>query len=61
MFNYLWQIHYKIIGISLFRCLDNVFHCNSRATKANIFCNGGSKQNRLLFYNSNEGAEPLDV
>ena len=58
---YLGQLHYKIIGIGLFCCLDNVFHGGSWFTKADIFSYGCSKQHRLLLYNTNEGAEPLDV
>lgn len=58
---YLWQVHNKIIGISLFCCLDNVFHGYSRSTITDVLCNGCSEQHRLLLYDTNERAEPLDV
>ena len=58
---YLWQVHDEVVGIGFLGCSDYIFHCCIFSAIANVLCNGGGKQNRLLLHYPNLSSEPLDV
>ena len=58
---YLWQVHDEVVGIGFLGCSDYIFHCCTSSAIANVLCNGGGKQNRLLLHHPNLSSEPLDV
>lgn len=58
---YLRQIHDKVVGVGLLGCSDDVIHSGVFPSIANVLCDGGGEQDRLLFNNANQGPQPLDI
>lgn len=58
---YLWQVHDEVVGIGFLGSSDYVFHRCIFSAIANILCNGGGKQDRLLLHYTNLSSKPLNV
>ena len=58
---YLWQVHDEAVGIGFLGSSDYIFHRCIFSAIANIFCNGGGKQNRLLLHYPDLSSKPLNV
>lgn len=58
---YLWQVHDKVISISLFRSLYNLLHADPWSAIADVLCNSCGKENRFLLYNAYQWTQPLDI
>ena len=58
---YLGQVHDEVIGVGLFRCLDEVFHGDAWSAKTDVLCDGRSEQRGLLLYDADQRAKPWDV
>lgn len=58
---YLWEVHDKVIGVSLLGGLDDVVHGDPRSPVADVVSDSCGEQHRLLLYYTNQRAKPLDV
>ena len=58
---YLRQRHDEVVGVSFLGSSDHVFHCGVFSAIADVLCDGGGEEHRLLLHDSNLRSKPLNV